>query len=728
MRRVSRLTLLLGVVLVLLWLNTRRMLPKHHPSVEVQDDAGATDAPGEAVPRAEAKELKAGATLEGELESALRRALPSGPGGVLLLTFGDKGYRAAIHNFVAHAEAARAPHVVGAVDRETFKWFSARGTPSYLTALAHEAYQFDGSNAHASDAWARFAQMRTGEIARIVGMGYAVMHTDTDVVWLRDPTPYLLCDSELDAELSLRGASCAWLRQADVAVSSDNMSPGEDMRIGAAYAAGGERAHVQPPTRYDARTTHRSPAAAFTFLAALLGTPQPAPARALRPRSHPTLAPPMLAGTLNTGILFIRPTAAGRAFAARWHAIVKKPPPGLKYAGPGCCTSDQQVFGRMVRKNGYPGLAVPPGAPLRSRLLAADGNITLGALPLALFMNGHGYFVQHAHERTPPRGALMDAPGTHTGGWPLPPYAVHATYTLDLHDGVAKAQRFREAGLWRAEAPRPASTRYLALNSSVPPSVQSKLDEYVRRQMPASNIDVHLTALSAYVAELRDALALALALGRTLILPRWTCYCDRLWSGSDDIFHFGCMYPGSQDGQFVPFVCPMDHVLSPHAWQADAEQGVTATPHADAVLVEQLIASGTQPVELHIVPRAEHEALHAQPQGAQGLDALPAGVTGEEARGLLHHREDARILRLPHARGLLCGVDEPAKFNALAARLLRVPTWCSKCFDACDRELSKWLNPHAIKAASTSPNSVCFKPELPPAFSPNECVRNLRLR
>ena len=51
-----------------------------------------------------------------------------------------------------------------------------------------------------------------------------------------------------------------------------------------------------------------------------------------------------------------------------------------------------------------------------------------------------------------------------------------------------------------------------------------------------------------YVAELRDALALARALGRTLVLPRWACYCDRLWSGSDDIFHFGCMYPGSQVG------------------------------------------------------------------------------------------------------------------------------------------------------------------------------------
>jgi len=290
MKTPSRLALLLCVVLFVLWLNTRMMLPARQPTTDWQPTAAAAAAVG---PAAAAAADQAEAQLTGELEPALRRALPSGPGGVLLLTFGDKGYRGAILNFVSTCEASGAPHVLGAVDRETFSWFSARGTAVYLTPLAKEAYKFDGSNAHASDAWLKFARMRTGEIARIVNLGYAVLHTDTDVAWLRDPTPYLSCDAQLDAQLSLRGASCGWLKRADVAVSSDNMSPGEDMRIGGAYAAG---------------------------------------------------------GTLNTGILFIRPTAAGRAFATRWHKTVTRPPPGPKYAGPGCCTSDQQVFGRMVRR------------------------------------------------------------------------------------------------------------------------------------------------------------------------------------------------------------------------------------------------------------------------------------------------------------------------------------------------------------------------------------------
>ena len=107
------------------------------------------------------------------------------------------------------------------------------------------------------------------------------------------------------------------------------------------------------------------------------------------------------------------------------------------------------------------------------------------------------------------------------------------------------------------------------------------------------------------------------------------------------------------------------------------------------------------------------------------LDALPLGAGAGEARRLLHHLADAPVLRLPHARGLLCSVDDPAHFNALAARVLRVPQWCSKCFDACERELGKWLAPERVTAASTSPNSVCFNPPLPPAFRANECVRNV---
>ena len=65
--------------------------------------------------------------------------------------------------------------------------------------------------------------MRTGEVARLVERGYHVLHTDTDVVWLRDPMPYLMCTEAARAAARADGFPCEELRRADVAVSSDNM-------------------------------------------------------------------------------------------------------------------------------------------------------------------------------------------------------------------------------------------------------------------------------------------------------------------------------------------------------------------------------------------------------------------------------------------------------------------------------------------------------------------------
>ena len=79
---------------------------------------------------------------------------------------------------------------------------------------------------------------------------------------------------------------------------------------------------------------------------------------------------------------------------------------------------------------------------------------------------------------------------------------MHATYSLDRHDGLAKTQRFREAGLWRADPPSYFQGRFLALNASLPPQL-------LERPAASGHIGTHRAALASYVAELRDALALA---------------------------------------------------------------------------------------------------------------------------------------------------------------------------------------------------------------------------
>mmetsp|Transcript_35302 Transcript_35302/g.110769 ORF Transcript_35302/g.110769 Transcript_35302/m.110769 type:complete len:400 (-) Transcript_35302:84-1283(-) len=393
--------------------------------------------------------------------------------------------------------------------------------------------------------------------------------------------------------------------------------------------------------------------------------------------------------------------SAGRVSGAR-RPTSRRPATCSAFTAPGVKRrgftpkSDAQVFNAMVRRERqWPGVGGRRGEWILRRLHEDwDGNLSLGALPLPLFMNGHAYFVQAAHR------SLQ-----------VSPFAVHATYSLDNHDGVAKRQRFREAGLWAADPPLRPEARYLALNFSTPPLVQTKIDKYGRAN--AANIDVHSAALNAYVAELRDALALARALGRTLVLPRWTCWCDRMWSGSDDIFHFGCMYPGSQDGKFVPFACPMDHVLSPAAW-AKAE-----VDYRDAAILDQpqLRASGA----------VVDVSLELRPGWTRKAGSLPLGTSAAEARELLKPLAATPVLRLPHARGLLCSIDDAAAFNSLADRLLRIPTWCAKCFQPCSKELAGWLPAEEIRrGGGWDKMSYCMKIDVPKFDAGGACSLNVQ--
>ena len=95
----------------------------------------------------------------------------------------------------------------------------------------------------------------------------------------------------------------------------------------------------------------------------------------------------------------------------------------------------------------------PAGA--RSRIFVAPGlrtdgvsaDVHLGVLPLSRFLNGHTYFVQHAHQ-------LPGAP---------PPLSVHMTYQFaeGAKFAYGKRQRLREAGLWMVEEPSYYNGRYV---------------------------------------------------------------------------------------------------------------------------------------------------------------------------------------------------------------------------------------------------------------------------
>ena len=372
----------------------------------------------------------AASTLDGSLDAALKLAAPGGP-GFLLVTFSNAALKDHLLNFVAHLRDAGAAYLIGAVDVETFELLKEL-SPVYKTPLALSGFALDGSNQHSSGSWKRFAGMRSGEVTRIVSMGYSVLHTDTDVVWLRNPMPYLMC-TPAAAQGEFSPASrfpCEAILKADVAVSSDNMSPGRDTEAHAGYSAG---------------------------------------------------------GTFNTGILFFRGNAQGQLFAKTWSDNVNSPARGTRFAGD---TSDQQVFNHMHRDPKYwPGIKGVQGEHTMRTYYEEEGHVAarqgfrLGALPMALFQNGHGYFVASTHRRLG-----------------VAPMAVHATYSLDRHDGVAKRQRFRETGLWRSDPPSYYEGRFLAFNSTVSPRLQRAIDGFAASRKSANNIGIHAKALREHAS------------------------------------------------------------------------------------------------------------------------------------------------------------------------------------------------------------------------------------
>jgi arabinosyltransferase len=109
------------------------------------------------------------------------------------------------------------------------------------------------------------------------------------------------------------------------------------------------------------------------------------------------------------------------------------------------------------------------------------------------------------------------------------PYVVHATFQRfapGVYQSSAKRGRFRELGMWLL----PNATyydpdaKYLAYTLDVVGAVLA-----AERSFPGGRIPPlykHWLAISYQYAAFRDALAIARALGRALILPPAICWCD----------------------------------------------------------------------------------------------------------------------------------------------------------------------------------------------------------
>lgn len=241
--------------------------------------------------------------------------------------------------------------------------------------------------------------------------------------------------------------------------------------------------------------------------------------------------------SLNIGIILIRPS--GIHFTQAWLDDVLRRN-----------VWDQQSFNELARKD----LKPVQGSTSLARI--HNDTLTLGVLPVAYFCNGHTYFIQRAPERLH-----------------IEPYAVHATFQYSGTPG--KKHRLREQGLF-VDPPEyySANDRYISFDLDVSEKllIESVPGDVKGQMTSLAEVAGHFSLINHQLTQVRNALAVASILNRTLIMPPLHCGIDKYWAPLE-----GGRAPGTQFP--LPFQCPMDHVFELEgAWTKSLDPNVYGAP------------------------------------------------------------------------------------------------------------------------------------------------------
>mmetsp|Transcript_16999 Transcript_16999/g.28375 ORF Transcript_16999/g.28375 Transcript_16999/m.28375 type:complete len:856 (-) Transcript_16999:413-2980(-) len=324
----------------------------------------------------------------------------------------------------------------------------------------------------------------------------------------------------------------------------------------------------------------------------------------------------------NTGLVYMRARPEMLDFTERWRETVANAKEKR--------IRDQAAF-NMLTKMRPSKTYQQDGKPLHRILLATNGGgglIKLALLPLSQYLNGHTYFVQHAHT----------LPGAQ------PPISVHMTYQFAEGRSFAygKRQRLRQAGLWFVDEDSYYNGRYVMVSDE-------KATLPVQPMGP--NIDTrdavkyHLQEARHRTRILRSLLGIAKATGREVILPRMLCYCDFMWKEMKN-----CRVGGAETMR-LPFDCPMDHVFDTPRFFEDNPIGVTVR---EASFLRN--------------PRVPHNV-----SSSIARVSLNKGINDRQVIQALAAQQHAAIIEIDDAESVFCGfanAEQDAAFQKDSKQLL----------------------------------------------------------
>ena len=183
-----------------------------------------------------------------------------------------------------------------------------------------------------------------------------------------------------------------------------------------------------------------------------------------------------------------------------------------------------------------------------------------------------------------------------------------------------------------------------------------------RSQQAAPNItEAYARRLVAHhLLSLRNAFAVAQVLGRTLVVPRLPCHCDRYWFPILPM----CRSPGSELKR--PFSCTLDQLVDVMRWEVDLE-----LRYRHAAFLEG--PGGSSMNRSRVAP---DEPLVSA--AVQDFVQLPRFATEADVKAFLGPHSATRVLELASPAEAFCAFDTPeanTRFDELMAKALP-STWC----------------------------------------------------
>jgi hypothetical protein len=491
--------------------------------------------------------------------------------------------------------------------------------------------------------------------------GYDVLSTDPDVAFLRSPLPHLarLARAHPEADVFTGSDSNTGVYVYGAPLRSGGAEKSPDGKRGwSVLRAPGERG-AMPPTRWDASFPNVKIKQGFVFrpehahrdvfalpdLVTLLDTGD-----AELGLDGPDNCWPH---AFNTGFMVWRATQRAQTLMARWvkELIALK---SQKVA-------DDQVPFNNAAKNGSTHCArhgrefIPANLATvcgGDQLLngVAGGTACLGILALAQFGNGFTFSTARDWEQ-----------------YRVKPYALHATYSGD------KVMKLREEGVMIDNSDH-YKGRFLVYEPDITQEFFAPRADVEDAPATFYTWKRHWLLMQHQLVQFRAAASLAMALNRTLVLPRMAAGCECFF------------YPGKDcviDGHRVrlPHVMPTDHWLRPRRLKLPhREPGFVDNPrfqNGDVKTLEPCVtdeACGAHAGGAR-VPARSSDAFVRRELGAHIDATLVRVVKPLEVFGAFEREEDARALAnaLDGVVGAFCCIKNEDQARWPGVEVLQVP-------------------------------------------------------